>query len=146
MRVVVQRVKRASCIVDNKVVGDITNGYMLLVGFTNTDTSINVQKMAQKINNLRVFEDEQDKMNLNIHQVGGSVLSISQFTLYADTKKSNRPSFTTSMERNKAIILYNEFNDLLRNEYGLVVETGCFGEHMYLDVLCDGPVTINLEN
>ncbi len=145
MRVVVQRVKKASCLVEQKVVGKIDEGFMLLVGFKNTDTSDVLGKMAQKINNLRVFDDQEGKMNLNIHQINGKILSISQFTLYADTKKSNRPSFTESMKKDEAISLYEEFNKILREEYGLIVETGCFGEHMYLDVLCDGPVTINLE-
>lgn len=145
MRVVVQRVKKASCIVEQKVVGSIDEGFMLLVGFKNTDTSDAIIKMAQKINNLRVFDDHDGKMNLNIHQINGKILSISQFTLYADTRKSNRPSFTESMRREEAIKLYDEFNRILREEYELTVETGCFGEHMYLDILCDGPVTINLE-
>lgn len=145
MRVVVQRVKKASCLVEHKVVGSIDDGFMLLVGFKNTDSSDAVIKMAQKINNLRVFDDHDGKMNLNIHQINGRILSISQFTLYADTKKSNRPSFTESMRREEAIKLYDEFNRILREKYGLIVETGYFGEHMYLDVLCDGPVTINLE-
>ena len=99
MRVVVQRVKKASCLVEQKVVGKIDEGFMLLVGFKNTDTSDVLGKMAQKINNLRVFDDQEGKMNLNIHQINGKILSISQFTLYADTKKSNRPSFTESMKK-----------------------------------------------
>ncbi len=145
MRVVVQRVKYAKCLVNDKIVGSINEGYMLLVGFNNTDNIDIVNKMAQKINNLRIFDDEDGKMNLNIHQINGRILSISQFTLYADTKKSNRPSFTESMNKEEAIKLYNEFNKILVNTYDLMVETGIFGEHMYLDILCDGPVTINLE-
>lgn len=145
MRVVVQRVKYAKCLVNDKIVGSINEGYMLLVGFNNTDNIDLVNKMAQKINNLRIFDDEDGKMNLNIHQINGRILSISQFTLYADTKKSNRPSFTESMNKEEAIKLYNEFNKILVNTYDLMVETGIFGEHMYLDILCDGPVTINLE-
>lgn len=145
MRVVVQRVKYAKCLVNDKIVGSINEGCMLLVGFNNNDNIDIVNKMAKKINNLRIFDDKDGKMNLNIHQINGRILSISQFTLYADTKKSNRPSFTESMNKEEAIKLYNEFNKILVNTYDLMVETGIFGEHMYLDILCDGPVTINLE-
>lgn len=145
MRVVVQRVKRASCIVNDKVVSQINHGFMLLVGFTHTDTMNEVCKMAKKINNLRIFDDEFGKMNLNIHDVFGEILSISQFTLYADTSKSNRPSFTKSMNRESAIALYDEFNQELEKKYEIVTKKGVFGAHMYLDVVCDGPVTITLE-
>ena len=106
MRVVVQRVSRAKCIVDNQVVSEIGKGYMLLVGFTHTDTLKEVETLARKINNLRIFEDEFGKINLNIHDVNGEILSISQFTLYADTKKSNRPSFTASMGGSEGLLLF----------------------------------------
>lgn len=145
MRVVVQRVKEASCLVDDKVVSSIKHGFMLLVGFTLEDTLANVEKMAKKISSLRIFDDENGKINLNIHDVGGEILSISQFTLYADTKKSNRPSFTASMPGAQAKILYESFNSLLQDKYELSVQPGVFGAHMYLDIVCDGPVTITLE-
>lgn len=145
MRVVVQRVSRAKCIVDNQVVSEIGKGYMLLVGFTHNDTLKEVETLARKINNLRIFEDEFGKINLNIHDVNGEILSISQFTLYADTKKSNRPSFTASMGGSEAIVLYQKFNEILNSVYGINTLPGVFGAHMDLDIMCDGPVTITLE-
>ena len=146
MRIIVQRVKRASCIVDEKVVSSINKGFMLLVGLTHSDTIENAKELARKVNNLRIFSDEFGKMNLNIHDAEGEILSISQFTLYGNTKKSNRPSFTDSMEATKANELYLEFNRILNEEYQVVTKPGVFGAHMELDVLCDGPVTITLEN
>lgn len=145
MRIVVQRVSRAKCIVDGNVVSEINKGYMLLVGLTHTDTIKEVEKLAQKVNNLRIFEDEFGKINLNIHDVNGEILSISQFTLYADTKKSNRPSFTASMAPTIAKELYEKFNEILNTQYNIVTKPGVFGAHMDLDIVCDGPVTITLE-
>lgn len=145
MRVVVQRVKEASCIVNERVVSSIKYGFMLLVGFSCEDTINNVEKMAKKISSLRIFDDENGKINLNIHDAGGEILSISQFTLYADTKKSNRPSFSASMPGEQAKVLYEYFNSLLEEKYQLSVQPGVFGAHMYLDIICDGPVTITLE-
>lgn len=145
MKVIVQKVKSASCIVDDKITGQIDIGYMLLVGFTHTDTIENVKKMAKKIVGLRIFEDEIGKMNLDIKSVNGKILSISQFTLYGDANKGNRPSFVNSMPGDLAEPLYNSFNKILREEYDLIVETGIFGAHMYLNPVCDGPVTIELE-
>lgn len=146
MKVVVQRVLSASCVVDDKVTGKINQGYMLLVGFTTTDTTQNVIKMAKKIASLRVFEDEQGKMNKNIYDVNGEILSISQFTLYADASSGNRPSFINSMKASDAIVLYEEFNRILQDEYHIVVKCGIFGADMRLDPICSGPVTIILEN
>lgn len=146
MRIIVQRVKRASCIVDGNIVSSINKGYMLLVGLTHSDTIDNVKELARKVNNLRIFSDEMGKMNLNIHDSNGEILSISQFTLYGNTKKSNRPSFTDSMEASKANDLYLEFNRILNEEYQIVTKPGVFGAHMDLDIICDGPVTITLEN
>lgn len=145
MKVVVQKVLSASCTVDNKITGKIDQGFMLLVGFTHSDTIENVNKMAKKIVGLRIFEDECGKMNLSIKDVGGKILSISQFTLYGDCNKGNRPSFVNSMNPASANELYNQFNEILRNEHGMIVETGIFGAHMILDPICDGPVTIELE-
>ena len=145
MKVVVQKVLSASCTVDNKITGKIDQGFMLLVGFTHSDTTENVLKMAKKIAGLRIFEDEAGKMNLSIKDVGGKILSISQFTLYGDCNKGNRPSFVNSMAPDAASKLYDYFNEVLRNDYQMVVETGIFGAHMILDPICDGPVTIELE-
>ncbi len=144
MRVVIQRVKSASCTVNNVLISKIENGFLLLVGFTHTDTLDEITKMARKIANLRIFEDENEKMNLNIAQVNGEVLSISQFTLYANTKDGNRPSFVESMEPEKANKYYEIFNSELR-KYHLVVKSGVFGASMQIELINDGPVTVNLE-
>lgn len=145
MKVIVQKVLSASCTVNDKITGKINHGYMLLVGFTHTDTMENVNKMAKKIVGLRIFEDENGKMNLDIKSVNGEILSISQFTLYGDCNKGNRPSFVNSMRPEFAEDLYLKFNEVLRQEYDMHVETGIFGAHMILDPVCEGPVTIELE-
>ena len=121
MKVIVQRVLRASCLVDNTIVGSIKRGYLLLVGFTNNDNEELLYKMAKKIANLRVFEDENEKMNLALKDIDGSILSISQFTLYANPYNGNRPSFTDALNPNLAKPLYLKFNEILRNEYGIKV-------------------------
>lgn len=144
MRVILQRVKSASCTVDHKITGQIDKGYLLLVGFTNGDDENKITKAVKKIINLRIFEDENGKMNLNILQVGGNILSISQFTLYANTNEGNRPSFTDSLNPQDAIILYQKFNQALR-EHPLAVHEGIFGAHMDIELINDGPVTIALE-
>lgn len=143
MKVVVQRVLKASCTVDSKIVGNIDNGYMLLVGFNINDSEKQVNEMVKKIVNLRVFDDENHVMNKSILEIKGSVLSISQFTLYADTKKGNRPSYVNAMNGEKAIILYQLFNNELRKY--LHVEEGIFGADMQISLINDGPVTIILE-
>ena len=145
MRVVLQRVKSANCVVDNKIVNEINTGYLLLIGFTHTDTIDNVKKMAKKISALRVFTDEFDKMNLSIKNVNGEILAISQFTLYADPNSGNRPSFINAMKPDLADELYEEFVKLMNTEYQIVTKKGVFGAHMELHTICDGPVTINLE-
>ena len=145
MRVVLQRVKSANCVVDNKIVNEINTGYLLLIGFTHTDTIDNVKKMAKKISALRVFTDEFDKMNLSIKNVNGEILAISQFTLYADPNSGNRPSFINAMKPDLADGLYEEFVKLMNTEYQIVTKKGVFGAHMELHAVCDGPVTINLE-
>lgn len=144
MRVVLQRVDYASCTVDGVVTGKIDKGYMLLVGFTNGDNIEKIKKAAKKIIGLRVFEDENHKMNLNLDAVHGNILSISQFTLYANTNEGNRPSFVDAMNPVEAKVLYEKFNDELRT-YGVKVETGIFGAHMDIDLLNSGPVTIIYE-
>ena len=144
MKVVVQRVLNASCIVDGNTVSKINKGLMLLVGFTHTDTMIQVEKMANKISKLRIFEDNAGKMNLSVNDIRGEILSISQFTLYANPYEGNRPSFVDAMKPADATLLYEEFNKKLE-ELGFKVGRGIFGADMKLDILCDGPVTINLE-
>lgn len=144
MRVVLQRVDHASCTVEGRITGQIGKGYMLLVGFTIGDDLSKVQKAAKKIAGLRIFEDENHKMNLNLETVKGSILSISQFTLYANTNEGNRPSFVDALNPIEAKKLYELFNVELR-KYGFVVEEGIFGAHMDIDLLNSGPVTIIYE-
>ena len=145
MRFVIQRVTQSSVTVDGQVIGKIGKGFMVLIGVEDNDTKAIADKMISKLIGLRVFQDDNDKMNLSLKDVNGELLLISQFTLYADCKKGNRPSFVNSMAPDAANSLYNEFNEILRNEYEMVVETGIFGAHMILDPICDGPVTIELE-
>lgn len=145
MKVVLQRVKSASVTIEDVVVGTINQGYLLLVGVGPDDTKEDVQYLARKISGMRIFSDENGKMNLSIHQVNGSILSISQFTLFADTKKGNRPSYTSAANPELAKTLYEELNVLLRDEYGIVVETGVFGADMQVSLVNDGPVTILLD-
>ena len=144
MRLVVQRVKKAACKVDEKITGEINQGFMILVGIKNTDTKEEVLRLAKKVSKLRIFEDNQGKMNLDIHEVNGEILSISQFTLYGDAKKGNRPSFTEAMSGDFAKEYYLYFNECLRNE-GLVVKEGIFGADMQIELINDGPVTIIME-
>lgn len=144
MRVVLQRVDYARCTVDGTVTGEINKGYLLLIGYTDGDNEEKNQKAAKKIANLRVFEDENGKMNLNLKSVNGSILSISQFTLYANTNDGNRPSFVEAMNPVNAKELYLQFNDLLRS-YDINVEEGIFGADMKIELLNSGPCTINYE-
>ena len=141
MKVVLQRVKKASVEVDKKIVGLIEKGYLLLVGFTHEDSKEDIEYITSKISKLRVFEDANEKMNLSINDINGSILSVSQFTLYASTKKGNRPSFTKAMEPVLANTMYEKFNDSLRSK-GLKVQTGLFGAKMEVSLVNDGPVTI----
>ena len=145
MKLVVQRVSRASCTVNGNITGKIENGYMVLVGFGLNDEKPIVCKMAEKLSKLRIFEDEQGKINKSIFDVNGKILSISQFTLYADCSKGNRPSFTNALGGDKAVELYEYFNECLRN-LNLEVEEGVFGADMKIDLLNDGPVTIILDS
>jgi D-tyrosyl-tRNA(Tyr) deacylase len=145
MKVVLQRVQYANCVVEKEVVSEINKGYMLLVGFTHTDTIENVKKMAKKISTLRVFTDEFGKMNLSIKDINGEILAISQFTLYADPNSGNRPSFINAMKPTPADSLYQDFVRILNEEYQITTKKGVFGAHMELHTICDGPVTINLE-
>lgn len=143
MKVVVQRSKKSSVSVDGKMVSSINKGLVLLVGFTEGDTEEKLVNMARKVTNLRIFDDEAGIMNKSILDVGGSVLSISQFTLYGDATKGNRPSYIKAMKGDEAIVLYEKFNAEL-NKY---VETlpGVFGADMEVSITNSGPVTIILE-
>lgn len=143
MRVLVQRCDKASVSVDNKIVGSIEKGMMILVGFTQTDTSENIDYMVDKVLNLRIYDDEEGVMNKSILDVGGSILSVSQFTLYADTRKGRRPSYVNALNGEKSILLYDEFNQKLKEH--IHVETGIFGAEMKVELINDGPVTIQLE-
>ena len=145
MRVVVQRVANANCKVDNRITGEINTGYLLLVGFGLNDDENIASKMAEKISKLRLFEDENGKINKSIYDVNGSILSISQFTLYADCKKGNRPSFSDALSGERAVKLYQYFNECLRN-LQLDVQEGIFGADMKISLLNDGPVTIILDS
>ena len=144
MKVVLQKVKKASVSVEGKVVGDIDKGYCLLVGVHKESTEADAKYLAKKIVEARLFEDENEKLNLGLKDVNGSILSISQFTLYADTKKGKRPSFTNAAGAEKANELYNRFNDYLREE-NIKVETGIFQTMMEVNIINDGPATIIYE-
>lgn len=145
MRLVIQKVSNANCKVNGNITGQIENGYMILVGFGLSDDKSVVEKMAEKVSKLRIFEDEQGKINKSIYDVNGKVLSISQFTLYADCSKGNRPSFTNALSGDLAIELYKYFNECLR-KLNLEVQEGIFGADMKVSLLNDGPVTIILDS
>jgi D-tyrosyl-tRNA(Tyr) deacylase len=144
MKVILQRVTHASCVVDEQVTGEIKDGYMALVGISTEDQEDVLEKMADKVVNLRVFSDEEGKMNRSLLDVKGEILSISQFTLYADAKKGRRPSFTHAAKPDVSLPMYNQFNELLKAK-GVHVETGIFGADMKISLLNDGPVTIILD-
>lgn len=145
MRVVVQRVKSASVKVDEKLIAEIQKGYLLLVGLTHNDTERELDYIANKIAKLRVFPDDSGKMNRSLTDVGGAILSVSQFTLYADTKDGNRPSFTEALSGEKAEPLFALFNEKLRQVTNTEVQTGEFGAYMDVSLENDGPVTILIE-
>ena len=144
MRVLVQRSLDANVEVNDKIVGRIDRGLVLLVGFTLEDSVKEIDYMVDKVINLRIFDDDNGVMNKSLLDGGGSILSISQFTLYADSRKGRRPSYVNALSGNKATILYDEFNNKLRNK-GINVETGTFGADMKVSLINDGPVTIILE-
>lgn len=145
MKVVLQRSKQASVTVDGNVTGAIEKGYVLLVGITHTDTMEDVEYLAKKVAEIRLWEDEQGKMNHSILEKGGDILSISQFTLYAETKKGRRPSFVEAARPEQAKPLWEAFNKALQS-HGLKVETGVFGAMMDVSLINDGPVTIIIES
>ncbi|ALS74270.1 D-tyrosyl-tRNA(Tyr) deacylase [Planococcus rifietoensis] len=145
MKVVLQRSKKASVTVDGQITGAIDSGYVLLVGITHSDSEADAIYAAKKIAGLRLFEDEDGKMNRSIEEAGGSVLSISQFTLYGDVKKGRRPSFVEAARPEQAEPLWLKFNEELTS-HGLQVETGVFGAMMDVQLVNDGPVTIIVDS
>ncbi|WP_195575996.1 D-aminoacyl-tRNA deacylase [Paenibacillus sp. 1001270B_150601_E10] len=145
MKVVVQRAKDAKVVVEGQTVGQIDKGFMLLVGVTHEDTEQDVNWLADKIVGLRVFEDEEGKMNDSVQDIGGAILSVSQFTLYGDCRKGRRPNFMAAARPELAEKLYESFNDCLRS-HGITVETGRFGAMMDVSFTNDGPVTLILDS
>lgn len=143
MKVVVQRSKKSSVSVEGKLINEIDNGMVLLVSFTQGDTIDNILKMTKKIANLRIFDDEEGVMNKSILDVGGEILSISQFTLYGDTTKGNRPSYMKALNGEEAIKLYETFNKEM-NKY-VVTKPGIFGAEMMVNISNDGPITLIME-
>lgn len=145
MRVLVQKVKYAKCSVDNKITGSIDKGFLLFVGFTDTDTEAIMDKVIKKTLSLRIFEDENYKMNLSLNDVKGQLLIISQFTLYADIKHGARPSFTSAMKADRAQPFYNLFVEKVKAQ-GYSVSCGVFGADMKIELLNDGPCTIIVDS
>ncbi|MFD2046188.1 D-aminoacyl-tRNA deacylase [Ornithinibacillus salinisoli] len=145
MKAVIQRANHASVTVKDKVVGQVDHGFVVLLGVTLTDTMEDAKYLVNKIVHLRVFEDENEKMNLSLKDVGGSILSISQFTLYGDTRKGRRPNFLQAAKPDAANELYEQFNQLLVDE-GINVETGEFGAMMQVQLTNDGPVTLIIDS
>ena len=145
MKLVVQRSKHSKVVVENKIVGEIDKGLVVLVGFTHTDSIEDIQKLTKKLVNLRIFDDENHIMNKSILDVKGEILSVSQFTLYADCKKGNRPSYINSMKADDARRLYDLFNEEIK-KYDIHLETGVFQADMLVEINNDGPVTIILES
>lgn len=143
MRILVQRSLKSSVSVDEKTIGKIDRGLVLLVGFTYGDSEKEIDYLINKVLHLRIFDDENGVMNKSILDVGGSILSVSQFTLYADTKKGNRPSYVKALDSINAVKLYKIFNERL-SKY-VKVETGKFGAEMMVNITNDGPITILLE-
>ena len=146
MKIVLQRCSRAEVRIDGEITGKIGRGFVVLVGITHSDTRENADFLAKKTAGMRVFEDAEGKMNLSLAEVGGQILSISQFTLYGNARKGNRPSFVEAARPEMAEPLYDYFNQVLREQYGLQVETGRFGANMQVDFVNDGPVTIIVES
>ncbi|MCF6360275.1 MAG: D-aminoacyl-tRNA deacylase [Cyclobacteriaceae bacterium] len=146
MKIVIQRVKNASVNTNNKLVGHISKGLLILVGIETEDASEDIEWLVNKIANLRIFNDEQEVMNLNVNQVNGEVLAISQFTLQASTKKGNRPSYIKAARPEVAIPLYESFLNALRKSITNNVETGEFGADMQVALVNDGPVTIIIDS
>jgi len=145
MRLVIQRSKEAKVTVDGEVAGAITRGFVILVGVTHEDSEKDAAFLAEKAANLRVFEDEAGKMNLSLLEVGGEILSVSQFTLYGDCRKGRRPNFMDAAKPDHALKIYEAFNRFLRDK-GIKVETGVFGAMMDVQLSNDGPVTLIIDS
>ena len=145
MRAVVQRVKESSVKIDGSIVGKINKGFNVLIGIAKDDTVDDLKYIKDKIMNLRVFEDENDKMNLSIKDVNGELLIVSQFTLYGDCRKGRRPNFMNALSGEEAEKLYEEFLRMIREE-NIVVETGVFGADMEVSIINDGPVTLLIDS
>ncbi len=146
MRILIQRVKRASVTIDGKIHSSIDGGLLALVGFSGSDTQECLLPMADKMLNLRIFEDDDGKMNLSLKDTKGSLLAVSQFTLYADCKKGRRPSFSDAKNPTEAKVLYEKFVSVCSERLGKEVGTGVFGADMKVELLNDGPVTIMLDS
>lgn len=146
MKILLQTVKSAEVTIKGKTVGKISRGYLLLVGFTGDDNKEIVDRMIDKILSLRCFADEHGLINLSLQEVAGGILSVSQFTLYADASKGRRPSFINAMRPHEAEELYNYFNHELENKFGKGISTGVFGADMLVDSINDGPFTLILDS
>lgn len=144
MKIVLQRVLSASVEVDGKITGSIEKGYLVLLGIGNSDTKEDVERLAAKMINLRIFSDENDKINLSLSDVNGQLLIVSQFTLYADCRKGNRPNFIQAAKPDEACELYEYFINICKNKVP-VVQTGIFGADMKVSLVNDGPFTVILE-
>lgn len=146
MRVVLQRVASASVRIENKLVANINEGLLILLGITTEDTHEDIDWLVKKIVNLRIFNDENDKMNLSVKDVKGDIIVVSQFTLFASTKKGNRPSYIQSAKPDIAIPLYHQFLKTLKKNFTTQIQTGEFGADMKVSLINDGPVTISIDS
>ena len=146
MKLVIQRVTSSSLYIEGSLISQIKKGLVVLIGISKSDTENVIEKLVKKLLNLRVFEDENSKMNNSILDIGGEILLVSQFTLYADTSKGNRPSFINAADPKNAELLYNKFLEKLNIVFGDNIKTGRFGANMQIELVNDGPVTIIIEN
>tara|TARA_B100000900_G_scaffold153129_1_gene130064 strand:+ start:189 stop:632 length:444 start_codon:yes stop_codon:yes gene_type:complete len=146
MKLVIQRVTSSSLYIEGSLISQIKKGLVVLIGISKSDTENVIEKLVKKLLNLRVFEDENSKMNNSILDIGGEILLVSQFTLYADTSKGNRPSFINAADPKNAELLYNKFLEKLKIVFGNNIKTGKFGANMQIELVNDGPVTIIIEN
>tara|TARA_Y100000766_G_C18763464_1_gene534610 strand:- start:472 stop:915 length:444 start_codon:yes stop_codon:yes gene_type:complete len=146
MKLVIQRVKSSRLYIEGSLISQIKKGLVVLIGISKSDTENVIEKLVKKLLNLRVFEDENSKMNNSILDIGGEILLVSQFTLYADTGKGNRPSFINAADPKNAELLYNKFLEKLKIVFGNNIKTGRFGANMQIELVNDGPVTIIIEN
>lgn len=145
MKAVIQRVKHANVVVENKIIGQINHGFLIFLGAGTDDSKADCERLADKISKLRIFSDENDKINLSVNDVNGDILVVSQFTLYADCRKGNRPSFVNACSPQRAEKLYEYFMECLDAKINGSVSHGMFGEDMKVELLNDGPFTIVLE-